>query len=512
VLGYVSARPGTLFMGILMNPEDSNSYLAKMQQGYEGEWLYSIPYTTEVHAPAFVGGFYVLLGHAARLFNVTIIQMWHLARIASALLMFITAYGFIKYFLPDQRKRWIAYALALTGSGLGWVLFALGQTYWLGDFPVDFKMPEAHLFFTALTFPHFAAGVTLILAGVWLSLRAVETENMLFAIGAGIVNLALAIVYPFLVYLIAAVIALNWLALCLESKRLRVRAGILAAVSLLIPAPLLAYYFVVLRTNPVFQAWDAQAATPSPNPLHYVIAYGAMLALAAPVVRGREWRPLWLWVLAVALLVYVPLNPQRRFVEGVQVPLSILAAAGLTSYYLPRLRTGALFKRLASRPRYSERGLERLVVVGALFLFTASNLYILLSAGVTAALEQPYPFFRSEAEVEAIDWAGAHLPTHAVVLASYESGSLIPTRTGLRTVIGHWAETMDFERKYRQVSAFFAPMTADEWRSSFLVSQQVEYVFYGTQERALGDVNRVIQPNLDPVFSDSDVIIYRVRR
>ena len=61
-LAYFLPQPNRAFTGVLMNPEDSNSYLAKMQQGYEGEWLYHIPFTAEEHAPAFLGGFYVLLG------------------------------------------------------------------------------------------------------------------------------------------------------------------------------------------------------------------------------------------------------------------------------------------------------------------------------------------------------------------------------------------------------------------------------------------------------------------
>ena len=50
-LGFALARPGTQFMGTLMNPEDTNSYLAKMQQGFEGDWLYTIPFTAEEHSP-----------------------------------------------------------------------------------------------------------------------------------------------------------------------------------------------------------------------------------------------------------------------------------------------------------------------------------------------------------------------------------------------------------------------------------------------------------------------------
>ena len=509
-LGYAFARPGTEFMGTLMNPEDTNSYLAKMQQGYEGEWLYSIPFTSEAHSPAFLGGFYLLLGHAARVLGLSIIMTWYIARIVFTLLMFVTTYGFIRYFLTDSRTSWTAYFLAITGSGLGWVLLALGQTQWLGDTPVDLKMPEAHLFFSALTFPHFAAGVTLILASLWLSLRVFETKRMFFAFGAGLVNLALAIIYPFLIYLIALVLGLYWLNLCFTSKRLRLRSGIGAALSLLIPLPLLVYYLYVLRTNVVFQAWDAQAVTLSPNPLQYLVAYGAMLVLAAPSLRDPKLRPLWIWLMAVTALVYAPFSPQRRFVEGMQVPLSILAAAGLWSYYLPRLRAGVLFRRIASRPGYTEQGLERLAVTGLVAVLAVSNIYVLMSTSMTAALEQPYPFFQSRDEIEAIDWAGAHLPAQSVILSAYESGNLIPTRTSLRTVIGHWAETVDFQRKYSEVSTFFGAGVSDEWRDGFLLSQHAGYVFYGPPERALGDYNPALQPGLTCVYQNTAVKIFRV--
>src|SRR3990172_2572580 len=71
-LGYQLARPDTEFTGVLMNPEDSQSYFAKMLQGYDGNWLYTIPFTTEDHAPAFVGGFYLALGHLARTMSLSL--------------------------------------------------------------------------------------------------------------------------------------------------------------------------------------------------------------------------------------------------------------------------------------------------------------------------------------------------------------------------------------------------------------------------------------------------------
>lgn len=517
LLAYYFARAGTAFTGVLMNPEDSNSYLAKMQEGFAGAWLYEIPFTSEPHAPAFLGGFYLLLGQLARVLNFSVIQMWHLARMFFGWTMFMTVFGFIKSLVADARTRWLAYAFAGIGSGLGWVLFLFGQTFWLGAFPVDFKMPEAHLFFTALTFPHFAAGTLLIVASVWLWLKASATGQLRFAISAGVTNLALGIVYPFLIYLIATVLLLNVLAQRFESRRDSSRRsgwreGIFSALALAIPAPLFLYYVMVLRINPVFRAWDAQSITPSPHPLHYVLAYGAMLVLAAPTVRSREFRPLWIWVLAVALLVYAPLNPQRRFVEGVQVPLCLLAAVGLVSYYLPRLRANALFQKLAARPRYSVAGLERLALVLLISFFSISNLYVLARTSVTAAWEQPQPLFLPQSQVRAVEWAGAHLPAGARVLSAYVLGSFIPTRTNLRTVVGHWAETVDFENKYEQVAAFYDRAASDEWRKKVIEQQRVDYIFYGQFERALGEYDPASAANTTRVFDNAEVAIYRAAR
>ena len=109
VLGYILARPGTEFTGIIMNPEDSQSYFAKMLEGYDGAWLYTIPFTTEPHAPAFVGGFYLALGHLARWFNLALVGVWHGARIICDWLMFVATFGFIAMFVNDRRVRWTAY-------------------------------------------------------------------------------------------------------------------------------------------------------------------------------------------------------------------------------------------------------------------------------------------------------------------------------------------------------------------------------------------------------------------
>ena len=44
---YFAAPPGRTFGGFLINTQDGNSYLAKMRQGYDGAWLFRLPFTPE---------------------------------------------------------------------------------------------------------------------------------------------------------------------------------------------------------------------------------------------------------------------------------------------------------------------------------------------------------------------------------------------------------------------------------------------------------------------------------
>ena len=527
VLGYALARPGTQYMGLVTNPEDSQSYFAKMLEGYEGHWLYTIPFTAQGNASAFLGGFYIVLGQLTRVLGLSLIAVWHGSRLCAALIMFMAIFGFVSWFLRDRRQRWTAYLLAIFGSGLGWVLFALNQPYWLGAFPVDFKMSDAHPFFTALAFPHMAIANALILASFWLSLQALDafpylgssqasdgtTRRWIMAGLAGVMNVALAIVYPFLIYLIVTALGLYWVYLCVAERKIQWARGFRLALTFAIPFPLLLYYANTLATNPVFRVWDAQAATPSPPPPHYLIAYGVMLLLAGLLWRvpsNRQFAFLWVWIVACALLVYAPLNPQRRFVQGVQVPLAILATAGLFQLVFPWAERNRFFKWLASRPRYSVAGLERLFVVAFVVFMSISNLYVLVRTSVTMAIEQPYPLFRSTAEVDAVNWLRTQTPHSAVVLGAYETGNYVASQAGNRVVVGHWAETVDFDARLSEVNRFYGTSVNDAWRRQILEQDHVEFVIAGPRERELGQWDPSHASYLEPAFSNAQVTIYRV--
>ncbi len=514
-LGYASQTPQTQFTGLVMNPEDSQTYLAKMWQGYNGRFLYTIPFTPEPHAGAFVGVFYLVLGHLARLLGVSNLVMWHLSRGVANLFMFLVAYGFIAHFLADRQMRRTAYVLALFGSGLGWLLFVLNQPYWLGAFPVDFKEPEAHLFFTALTFPHVAFGTTMTAVSVYALAQLPASSTRFPLLLANMANLLIGLAYPFLLYLVFTITALYWLQQTLQARRPLWRLGINMAATFLLPAPLYGYYIYVVSLNPVFQAWDVQAATPSYPWPHYLVAYGPMLLLGVVWAWKRPFsRPnttlLWVWVVAVALLLYAPINAQRRFVQGVQLPLAILATAAFCDLCLPWLHTTRPWQWLIRRPRYTTPGLNRLVTLLFLLWMSLSNLYLLADVTRTAVLVQPDPLYRPLDEIETSQWVETNTLATAVILGDYQTGNYVAAHAGRQVMVGHWAETMNYQEKLTAVATFFAADTPHTWRRDLLRQFHITHVWFGPREQTLGEFDPQTADYLRPVYSQRSITLYEV--
>jgi hypothetical protein len=345
-------------------------------------------------------------------------------------------------------------------------------------------------------------------------------RQILFAVGAGIANLLIGIVYPFLIYLLVAVAGVYYLFLIFRQRKILWRAAILFFIAFAIPAPLFLYYQVVLTTNPVFQIWNTQATTFSPHPVHFVLAFLPLLIFAAltwhPLAQMEESRKrafvfLWLWVGVVALLLYAPITQQRRFVEGVQVPLAILAALGLCDVALPWLARTRVFVALSQRPNYSSAGLQRLIVVGIIALASLSSFYVWLSGVALLGFVQPYPLFRPTAELQAMDWLRVNTMPDDAVLASYWTGSFIPARAGNIVFVGQRYETIHFDEKRRAAEKFFDGTTDDAWRAALLREHRIAYVFWGQSERDLGAYDPDRASYLQRVFANEQTRVYRVQ-
>lgn len=497
-LGALKPAAGWEFTGFLIAAEDGNSYLSTMLQGAQGRWSFQIVYTTEPHQGALFFLFYLLLGKLARLFGLSPALALHLSRVVLIPLALYSFWRMAVYLCRRQAAARLATALLALAGGLGWLWVLLGGTTELERMPVDLWVPDASFFLSALTFPHLVLKQGLLFLFIVEALRFVERGGRRPALLAMLAGLGASLIHPYTLPVIGVPLGMFVLWRARRERRLLWsgigRLALVAAPSL----PYVAYSLWVFQTNPVFRSWQAQNTLYSPPPHLYLLGFGLLtpLALVGLLARQPEGRPhpfVAVWFVVIPLLLYVPYVMQRRFLDGYQAPLVILAAAGIL-YLLGRLRS---------------RRLQNWVAAGLGLPLVLTNM--LLLAGALATASQPQePAYRPAWEMQAVRWFRG-IPGYPTVMGSYLTGNLLPAQAPARAFVGHGPETMNSDAKIALAERFYDALSADEWRSSLLAQYGIDYVYHGPRERALGAFEPAQAPYLHLVYDNGIVQIYRVQ-
>jgi hypothetical protein len=304
-----------------------------------------------------------------------------------------------------------------------------------------------------------------------------------------------------------------------------------------LPAASLAYNAWLFSSNPVFAAWSAQNLLASPPPGDYLLAYGLLVALAIPgavglaragggaqpvtptltlpLQGGGENRAgqgnglssrrllLLIWPPLGLLLAYAPVNVQRRLLEGVIVPLSILAALGV-------------WRLLGERPASGKAAGWRLRQIGlaALIMLCFPSTVLLLAGGALTAARPAWPIYHPADEIEALRWLDQHAPPDSLVLATFESGNVIPAYAGVRVYVGHGPETLRATLKRQQAQAFFLGGMTNGTRRALLREAGIDYVWIGPPEQLSACSATCFNApllGLEPVYQGGRYAIYAVR-
>ena len=503
LVGAAKAPPGGSFTGSAAETlrVDYHSYLAKLQLGAMGEWGERSQFTAEAHPSVFTRTFYIALGHAARLTGLPVVLTYQLARVVAAVALVVMIWRFAARFLPGDRARWTALLLATVVGGLGWLLYVFAPASASEVAPIEFWMPEAFTFSTAMSFPHFAATVALALAFFLVFEAWLESPNWRGAAWAALIVVFISWLQPFeplLTGLTAGIVALGALA----TRRLRWSQALMLTPVAVAHGIGPLYHYVALSSHPVWRAETVQNVNLSPPPVYYLLAYLWLLAPALVGLWGarRDTRLLLpaVWLLATAALLYAPLQMQRRFILGAQVPLAVLAASGLERLYAGWMRRGGARKGW------------RLLLAGALLLSAITHLFLLASA-LEALDPAAHPkLFISADEETALAWLRAQ-PPETLVFGAFDAGNKVAAHSGRRVYVGHWIETPDFEAKAARVAQFFdlAGM-ADAERLSLLIEAGVDYVWYDAAARELGGWEPSRAAFLRPVLATETVTVYEV--
>lgn len=509
LIGLLHSTPAMRFSGFLFGIEDMNSYLVKMRYGARDGWLLQLVYTSEPHQGGFVHTYYLALGKLAALIDgrggavspEALVITFHAARVVCGLALLVMIYRFAADFLPVPSQRRLAWALAVLAGGLGWLSMA-------SSLPVEVYVPEAFTLLLIYGLPHLALARLFLLGGWLLLFRAVEQGDWRKAGLAGLCWLGMAWIVPFYAALLGVLIVV-WLAtLMVVRRRLLWKTIGLAILAGLLPALMLAYNTWLFTTNPIFAAWSAQNVLPSPPPVDYLLAYGLLIMLgtlgAVKALRGgfsERTALLIVWPLVAGALVYAPINVQRRLLEGVIVPLSVLATLGVWTLASWRPKDSPFVQRL------------RWLGLASLLMLLIPSTALMLLGGAVRASHPAQPIFHPADELAALTWLREQARPDSVVLSTVESGNVIPAYAGVRVYVGHGPETIDVAGKSLRAQAFFhGSMSLDE-RHALLAEAGASYVWAGPAEQAVDCTAGCFDPlalGLRCVFRQGAYTIYEV--
>ena len=79
-----------------------------------------------------------------------------------------------------------------------------------------------------------------------------------------------------------------------------------------------------------------------------------------------------------------------------------------------------------------------------------------------------------------------------------------------RVFVGHGPETVGSDQKQQLASQFFKAETDDQWRRALLAEYNIRYLYFGPNERTLGDFSPDKASYLTQKYDNGSVQIYEV--
>jgi hypothetical protein len=478
------APPGATGLGSVWFINDFAQYESAMRQGArQPGWLIHDVFTAEPQAPAFMFPLYVGLGKLGA--SLAIDPMWleRLVETLARVLLVLAVWRFCRAFATSRGAALAALWLALFGSGFELITGLIGQgALYTGNW--SYEVNTIGLLFSA---PHVPLGMAATLELARHGLRPSRDSSRVGLLIAAALGAAIALLHPFHLPVLLAALLLSGLLFARTGQGVgSLATGLAACLGAL---PVLWPTVSVFSFDPFWSAtYSVQNVLPSPAPHELVVDLGPtlLLALSGAIALRARVAPfgLLVWLLLMAVAMYLPLPFQRRLGFGLQPALAVLA--------------GNTLIWAASRLRPNAATALRLGVAAA----AASSTCLVLASIVASGLrDAPLPVYRSTTDLDAAaTWLDAHAHAQDVIVADWNTSNYLAPRTPARVFGGHPVATLHAATKQLSIAIVFAH--AQPWAAAAQLG--ATWLVCGPDEAGLSG-------GPPPAFVAGGVRVYRLR-
>ncbi len=507
--------PRMRYMWLLGNPDDQNVHIMWARQAADGAITFKDLYTTERHPGSLFHFPMLVLGLLHAVTKIPLHLLYQIMRTAAVALLCVGAYWLAAHHFDFAPSKHSFIVFLCFSSGFGWLAWLLRDLAGLNvprfaDVSKELVMPEAITFLAALVAPLTALGNAF---QVWLmaSLASFLTSgNWRSVLLASLLSLALGNAHSYAALTVVIVLIvwypmhLLWMKLlqvgqledASEDKACkhvpfsrRVSVCLLAAVVCVCLCSIIGMLpqVIAFKADIAFKQ-KALTQTLTPPPLILLGTYGllAPLSLIGLILGVRNrWRMLPMplaWLIGTLIAIHLPLSFQRKLIEGLHIPLCMLAAYA------------AVEAQLKSQQRISTKAVCCAVAVLTILMFPSNgayiglNIYWLLNNNMLAErLLQP-PYYLTQSQISLISWVRENSMRDDAILCSSMLGNYIPPLSGRAVFIGHWAETLNFTKKLRILTECYRwtgePSQLAMW-STLIRTHNVRFVLVTDFERAI---------------------------
>ena len=481
------------FSGFIIGVGDGNSYLAKMMLGANGEWLFTTPYTAYPQMKFFAFFPYLLLGKLTSNPGQTIqlMSLFQLFRWAGIVFLIFETFHFSSIFVKDRNTSFLITVLLVLGGGLGWLAIIFPGIV-NHRMPLEFYSPETFGYLSVFSLPHLLFARAFLYKS-FRTLLSIEDKPIFSKkpfLLSGIWLFLSGIFQPINLFIGWFVIGVFFLV-----KSIRERSYLIYIkkyIFWIIPAsPLFFYNFFSFLFDPYLSTWQNQNRIISPPVIDYLLAYGlGILILILVYKKGLSQQInnrlfLNIWIFLIPVLIYFPINIQRRLTEGVWLCFCIYIAI-----------------YIMANKKVSLRILLFTVFILSTLLFTAGSLQ--------AVQHVDSPIYSSKSIIQVGNYLQNEVEVGDVVLAPFDESNLLPAHVPIRVITGHGPESKNLIEITEKLDHFFQGELSQKQTQEFLELFKVKFVVVPMNLDRSRIIHQFPEGKITQSYENNDYMVLKV--